>query len=54
MICSMKQFWAMVEAGTIQVLNKQACIDAWIDTPAMALTEFIEEAEEYGWIKDTA
>jgi hypothetical protein len=49
----MKQFWAMVEQGTIEVLCKQACIDAWIDTPSMDLADFIEEAEEYGWIKET-
>jgi hypothetical protein len=50
----MKDFWTLVDAGTIQVLNTQACIDAWRDTPNMELAEFIDEAEEYGWIVEAA
>jgi hypothetical protein len=50
----MKTFWQMVDEGRIKVLCEQACIDAWSETPDMDLAEFIEEAEEYGWIEETA
>ena len=50
----MKQFWKMVDQGTIQVINMQACQDAWADTPDMLLEDFLDEAEEYGWIAEIA
>ena len=49
-----KQFWDLVEKGSIEVIHKQVCVDALNDTPNMDLNDFILEAVEYGWIKETA
>ena len=49
-----KQFWDLVEKGSIRVIHNEVCVDALNDTPNMNLEYFISEAVEYGWIEEVA
>jgi hypothetical protein len=46
-----RHFWNLVDSGEIEVINKQACIDALRDTPDIDFLPFIFEALEYEWIE---
>jgi hypothetical protein len=46
-----KLFWNMVDNNEIIVVNRQICVDALKDTPTIDIQEFLDEAEEYGWIE---
>ena len=44
-------FWNLVEEGKVKVLKENICQDALADTPYISIQDFLDDAEEYGWVE---